>query len=186
MMNHAVARRYARALFELAQEKGLLDQVNRELELVVSMYETDSYLRAFMNDQRISPSQKRKVLASVLEGKVSPLVLHFLYVVVQKRREPHLPSMYRAFQDLANEAMGVVEVEVRSAVPLAEETARNLEAKLTTKLGKRVKLRTQVAPELIGGLAVRVGDTLMDGSVRTRLRRMHERLISAQSNVIEG
>ncbi|MFO7273703.1 MAG: F0F1 ATP synthase subunit delta [Bacillota bacterium] len=186
MISHAVARRYARALFELAQEKGLLDQVSRELELVVQMFEANSFVRAFLNDQRISPSQKRAVLTDVFEGKISPLVLHFLYVVVQKRREPYLPAMYRAFQDLANEAMGIVEVEVRSAVPLAEETARNLEAKLSAKLGKRVKLRTQVAPELIGGLAVRVGDTLMDGSVRTRLRRLHERLVSAQSNVSEG
>ncbi len=186
MLNHAISRRYARALFELAQEKGLLDQTNRELELVVNMYEADGYLRAFMNDVMVSPSKKREVLSGVLEGKVSPLVLNFLFVVVQKRREPYLPSIYRAFQDLANEALGFVEVEVRSAVPLQEETARNLEARLGAKLGKRVKLRTQVAPELIGGLAVRVGDTLMDGSVRTRLRRMHERLISTQSNVIEG
>jgi len=184
MLSHAVSRRYARALFELAQEKGLLDQINRELELVVNMYEADSFLRAFMNDVMISPSKKREVLRDAFEGKVSPLMLNFLYVVVQKRREPYLPSMYRAFQDLANEALGVVEVEVRSAVPLAEETARNLEARLSTKLGKRVKLRTQVAPELIGGLAVRVGDTLMDGSVRTRLRRMHERLISTQSTKV--
>jgi len=183
MLSHAVARRYARALFELAQEKGLLEQTQRELELVVHMYESNSYLRGFMNDVMIAPSRKREVLKNTLEGKVSPLMLNFLYVVVQKRREPYLPSIYRAFQDLANEALGVVEVEVRSAVPLAEETARNLEARLTAKLGKRVKLSTQVAPELIGGLAVRVGDTLMDGSVRTRLRRMHERLISTQSKV---
>jgi len=186
MLNQAVSRRYAQALFELAQEKGLLDQVNRELDLVLQMIEADGYLRAFMNDAVISPSQKRAVLSRVLEGKVSPLVLNFLYVVVQKRRESFLPAIYRAFQDLANEALGVVEVEVRSAVPLAEETARNLEAKLVARLGKRVKFRTQVAPELIGGLVVRVGDTLIDGSVRTRLRRMHERLISSQSKVIEG
>ena len=62
MLSHAVSRRYARALFELAQEKGLLDQINRELELVVNMYEADSFLRAFMNDVMISPSKKREVL----------------------------------------------------------------------------------------------------------------------------
>ncbi|MFZ5813738.1 MAG: F0F1 ATP synthase subunit delta [Bacillota bacterium] len=181
MLNQAVARRYARALFDLAQEKGQLDQVAKELELVAAMIQTDGYLRAVMNDVLISPNQKHSLVTKVFGGKVSPLVLNFLYVVVRKRREAHLPEMYRAFMDLANEAQGVVEVEVRSAFELPEETVKNLEGKLVAKLGKRVKFQTQVAPELIGGLVVRVGDTLMDGSVRTRLRRMRERLISSKA-----
>jgi len=183
MLSQAVSRRYAKALFDLAQEKGLLDQVAREFGYVVQMIETQPHLRAFMNDVMISPPKKREVLSRVFDGKISPLVRNFLFLVVQKRREAYLPAMYRAFEELANEALGVVEVEVRSAVPLEEQTARKLEAALVTRLGKRVKFRTQVAPELIGGLVVRVGDTLMDGSVRTRLRRMHERLIGSESKV---
>jgi len=181
MLSQAVSRRYARALFELAQEKGLLDQVEHELDLVMQMVNADGYLQAVMADVMISPAKKHELVERLFGGKVSPLVLNFLHVVVQKRREANLPAMYREFQDLANEAHGVVEVEVRSAVPLPAETAQNLEVKLVDRLGKRVKFRTQVAPELIGGLVVRVGDTLMDGSVRTRLRRMRERLISSKA-----
>lgn len=181
MLNQAVARRYARALFDLAREKGLLEQVANELELVAKMIESDGYLRAIMNDVLISPVQKHNLIEKIFGGKVSPLVLNFLFVVVRKRREAHIPDMYRVFMDLANEAQGVVEVEVRSAFELPEDTIRNLEGKLVAKLGKRVKFQTQVAPELIGGLVVRVGDTLMDGSIRTRLRRMRERLISSKA-----
>ncbi len=181
MLNQAVARRYARALFDLAQEKGVTEQVDNELQLVVKMIESDGYLRAIMNDVLISPDKKHNLIEKLFGGKVSPLVLNFLYVVVRKRREANLSEIYRAFLDLANEARGVVEVEVRSAFSLPEETIQTLESKLVAKLGKRVKFQTQVAPELIGGLVVRVGDTLMDGSIRTRLRRMRERLISSKA-----
>lgn len=181
MLNQAVARRYARALFDLAQEKGVLEQVAGELELVTRIIEGDGYLQAVMNDVLISPAKKHNLVEKLFSGKVSPLVLNFLFVVVRKRRAAYISEIYRAFTDLANEARGVVEVEVRSAVELPPETVATLEGKLVAKLGKRVKFQTQVAPELIGGLVVRVGDTLMDGSVRTRLRRMRERLISSKA-----
>lgn len=181
MLNQAVARRYARALFDLAQEKGQLDQVDREFGMVVSMIEANQPLRAVMSDVLIAPEVKRDLVQKLFTGKLSELVMNFLLVVVRKRREAFFAEMYRAFLDLANEARGIVEVEVRSAIPLAEETVKTLETKLVTRLGKRVKFQTQVAPELIGGLVVRIGDELMDGSVKTRLVRMRDRLIRSKA-----
>jgi F-type H+-transporting ATPase subunit delta len=181
MLNQAVARRYASALFELAQEKGQIDQVDHELGMVASMVESSSQLKAVMDDVLIAPKVKLDLVGKLFTGKVSPLVMNFLQVVVAKRREAYLAQMYRSFLDMANEARGIVEVEVRSAVALPEETAQKLEQRLVSHLGKRVKFETQVAPELLGGLVVRVGDQLMDGSVRTRLRRLRERLTSSKA-----
>ncbi|HWI60412.1 MAG TPA: F0F1 ATP synthase subunit delta [Symbiobacteriaceae bacterium] len=181
MLNQAVSRRYAHALFDLAQEKGLVDQVDQEFSMVVAMIDANPQLRAVMNDVLIAPEVKSDLVKKLFTGKVSELVLNFMLVVVRKRREAFFPQMHRSFLDLANEARGIVEVEVRSAVELPEETVRTLEQKLVTRLGKRVKFQTQVAPELIGGLVVRVGDELMDGSVRTRLRRMRDRLIRSKA-----
>lgn len=180
MVNLAVARRYARALFELATERDLVDQVDRELETVVSLIEANRPLYQMVHDVLISPEVKRDVFQKLFSGKLSPLVMNFLLLVVAKRRESGIAEIYRAFLDLANEARGIVEVEVRSAVALPEETHQRLEGKLVAKLGKRVRFKTQVVPELIGGLVVRVGDELMDGSIKTRLRRMHNRLVSAR------
>lgn len=181
MLNQAVSRRYARALFELAQEKGLVDQVDGEFGMVAAMVDANPTLRAVMDDVLIAPEVKIDLVKKLFTGKVSELVLNFLLLAVRKRREAYIPNMYRSFLDLANEARGIVEVEVRSAVELPEETVRTLEQKLVTRLGKRVKFQTQVAPELIGGLVVRVGDELMDGSIRSRLRRMRDRLIRSQA-----
>jgi F-type H+-transporting ATPase subunit delta len=181
MRNHAVARRYARALFDLAQEKGILEQVDREFEMVVGLIEANPQLRKIMDDVLITAEVKRVLVAKLFLGKVSELVLNFLNLVVRKRREAYFAEMYRAFLDLANEARGIVEVEVRSAVALPDEIIKTLEGKLVARLGKRVKFQTQVVPELIGGLVVRVGDELMDGSVKTRLQRMRSRLIRSKA-----
>ncbi|MDF2626279.1 MAG: synthase delta subunit [Symbiobacteriaceae bacterium] len=181
MLNQAVSRRYAQALFELAQGKGLVDQVDREFGLVIEMINANPKLKSVMNDVLLAPEVKTDLINKLFTGKVSELVHNFLLVVVRKRREAYFPQMYRTFLDLANEARGIVEVEVRSAVALPEETAHTLEQKLVARLGKRVKFQTQVAPELIGGLVVRVGDELMDGSIRTRLRRMRDRLTQSKA-----
>ncbi len=181
MLNRAVARRYSRALFDIATERGVIDQVDRELHLVVSMIEANPPLRAVMNDVLIAPAAKRDLVSKLFQGKVSDITMSFILLVVRKRREAHFPEIYRAFLDLANEARGIVEVEVRSAVPLDNTVLKGLENKLVARFGKRVQFQTQVAPELIGGLVVRVGDELMDGSVKTRLRRIRDRLVSAKS-----
>jgi F-type H+-transporting ATPase subunit delta len=179
--NMAVARRYARALFELAQAKGLMDQVDQELGMVVEAIQSHPLLKAAMADVLLQPEVKQDLIEKLFAQKVSELVKNFLHLVVRKRREASLAEMYQAYLDLANEARGIVEVEVRSAVPLPAETVQALETKLVSKLGKRVTFKTQVAPELLGGLVVRVGDELMDGSVQTRLKRIHERLISSNA-----
>lgn len=181
MLNQAVARRYARALFDLAQEQGLIDQVDQELGTVVSFIQENQALRAVMDDVLVTPEKKRVLVEKLFTNALSPLVMNFLLVVVRKRREAHFFEIHRAYLDLANEARGVVEVEVRSAFALPEETIAGLQGRLESRLGKRVKFQTQVAPELIGGLVVRVGDELMDGSVKTRLQRMHNRLIRSKA-----
>ncbi|MDB4897135.1 MAG: synthase delta subunit [Firmicutes bacterium] len=181
MANQVVARRYAQALFDLARDKGQIDQVDDELGMVVSIIDANPQLRTVLDDVLIPDEAKRNLVSKLLAGKVSDLVMNFLLMVIRKRRESQIPAMYRSFLELANEARGIVEVEVRSATPLPDETVRNLEAKLMKRLGKRIKFQTQVAPELLGGLVVRVGDELMDGSVKTRLQRMRERLIHSKS-----
>jgi F-type H+-transporting ATPase subunit delta len=181
MFNLAVARRYATPLFELAQEKGQIDQVESELDLVVASIGGNSRLQAVINDVLISAEVKQNLFRQIFAGKVLPLMLNFLLVVARKRREAHLPEIRDVFVDLANQARGLVEVEVRSAVPLEEATVGRLEKSLVSRLGKRVRFSTQVVPDLIGGLVVRVGDQLMDGSVKTRLHRMKERLVRAKA-----
>lgn len=177
MLNQAVARRYARALFDLAEEKGVIDQVDQEFALVVDTVRENPELQSVMEDLVIPPEVKQDLVRKLFSDKVLQLVMNFLLLTIQKRREVYLPKIYDEYSRLANEVRGIVEVEVLSAVPLADSTLKSLEASLATRLGKRVQCQAKVAPELIGGLVVRVGDEVLDGSVKTRLERMRERLL---------
>nr|PZN42818.1 MAG: F0F1 ATP synthase subunit delta [Bacillota bacterium] len=182
MLSASVARRYARALFDLARERGQVEEVGREVEQVVEAMRASRELRGLWEHQEVSPRLKCALLEQHFKGKVSDLVLHFLFLLVAKRREVWLPRILREYVALADEALGRVEVEVRSAVPLPDEVLDRLAERLRQRLGKEVRFVRRVDPSLLGGLVVRVGDVLMDGSVRTQLRRMQQRLVGAGGN----
>lgn len=179
--NQSVARRYARALFDLAQEQNLVDQVERELDLVLRSIEGSKELRLALELRTVSSETKHDVIKKVFAGKVSALALNFLHVLIAKRREQALAAVQAEFVALANNLRGVMEVEVRSAVALDTGVIASLQAKLAARFGKQVKVQTRVEPDLVGGLVVRVGDQLLDGSVKTRLQRIKSRLVAAQA-----
>lgn len=179
MQNASVARRYARALYELARERGQVDEVGRELELVVRTLDAHRDLRALWEHAEVSARVKLALIEQTFAGKVSGLVRNFVAVLAQKRREVYLGAIAREYTALADEALNRVEVEVRSAAPLSPDTLVDLQHRLGARLGKQIKFVTTVDQDLMGGLVIRVGDVLMDGSVRTRLKRMKERLASA-------
>lgn len=179
--SHAVARRYARALFELAQEQNLVDQVERELDLVLHTLDASRELKLAWELRTVGTQVKLDVITKTFTGKVSTTTLNFLSVLIVKRRVEILAAVKSEFLALANEARGIVEVEVRSAVPLESGVVTSLQQRLASKLGKQILLHTRVEPDLIGGLVIRVGDQLLDGSVKTRLQRMKTRLVAAQA-----
>lgn len=179
MLTASVARRYARALFELARERGQVEAIGRDLEQVVRTLESRQDLRALWEHQEVSPRVKQAMIRQEFGDKVSELVLNFLAVVTTRRREAWLGRMLAEYTALADEALGQVEVEVRSAAPLPIETLAELKIRLGQRLGKEVRLTQKVDPDLLGGVVLRVGDVLMDGSVRTQLKRMKERLAAA-------
>lgn len=177
MRNTAVARRYAQALFSLAQEKGMMDQIENDLALVVQTLRENADVRRVVQHQDIPPEAKIRLVKEIFQGKVAPLTVNFLGVVLAKRREEYLPDIYARYVEQADASRGVVEAEVRSAVPLAPEQTHALAERIGSRLGKKLKLTTRVDASLMGGIVMRVGDTLLDGSVRTRLERMRERLL---------
>jgi F-type H+-transporting ATPase subunit delta len=101
-------------------------------------------------------------------------------LVVERGREEVLTSIYGEYQRLANEHRNILAVDVSAAVPLSDEQLSELARSLEARTGKRIRIQEQTEPELLGGLIVRMGDTILDGSVRTRLRRLHEQLLSGQ------
>ncbi|MFO7264654.1 MAG: ATP synthase F1 subunit delta [Bacillota bacterium] len=176
MINRKVAKRYAKALGELAAARQALDIVQRDLERVVSAIRSDATVSALVASRNVSRAAKEELLLKLAGDDAADLTKHFLRLVVQKRREDHLPAMFEAFVAYADRVRGVVEVEVTTAVPLGDEEAKRLAESLVAFTGNQVRLVPVVEPKILGGVVARVGDVVVDGSVATRLKRLKETL----------
>lgn len=176
MIQNVVARRYSKALFELAKEQGALEQVTGDLLKISRSLEGEPRLEELMSHQRLSPGQKKKLALEIWQKAVSPLVMSFLLLLVDKHRERHLAAIVAMFMELLRSERNVAVAEIKTAYPLEPEEVERVQRALERALGKKLEMQVSVHPELIGGLVVKVGDRVLDGSVIKRLSLMKERL----------
>ena len=162
MIRDSVAKRYAQAAFEIARDRGTLDQWAADLGLLATVI-AEPQASAFLSDTRVPRNERYRFLEKTLEG-VDPLVLNLAKLLVAKGRVPITPQIVEAYRNLVDEHRGISHAEVITAVPLSDEEKRTVEEKLSELTGTRVIARLEVQPEIVGGLLVRVGDRLIDGS----------------------
>lgn len=174
-----VAKRYAKALFQLAQEKNLVAEVESKLSLIVATVESDAKIRAFLSSPNISLSAKVAALKSGFDDQASSLVMNTISLLIERGREGEFASVLEAYLKVAGQALGRADAYVTSSKPLTEDEKNNLAAKFGALLGKTVRITNDVNPELLGGLTVRIGDTLYDGSLKGKLDRLDKALRSA-------
>jgi ATP synthase F1 delta subunit len=179
-----IARVYATALYEAAQEEGRVEEVRRDLGEFVQALDASTDLRQFLVAEEISDLRKTQVLMELTEGG-DELVRNLLRLLVDKGREAELAGIYRAFVALVEAARGIVHVEVVSAVPLTAPLEEALRAKIESSLAKTVELTLTVDKEILGGLRLRIGDQIADVSVRHRLERLRDVLITPMAS-LEG
>ena len=167
---------YAEALFKVVQAEGELDRVEDELFRFGKLLESNHELKQALSDQSIDKIQRVKVLDELLSDKVSPHTLGLLAFVVEQGRARQLPQILKGLSDLAAEARNSVVAEVRSAVPLDAKQRKDLAAALSKATGKKVEVKVLVDPSVIGGIVAKVGDTVIDGTVRRRLEQLKEQV----------
>lgn len=169
---------YARALLNAAEKTGAAEAVSGELDSVLrDVLEKIPNLEATLTSPRVPFADKERILDKAFGGKMSPTLLNFLKVLARRNRFECLRAVRRALRKLLNELRHRVEVEVRSAVALEPETLGRVAGRLKEVLGREVDVEAKVDPNLIGGLVVRVGDTVYDGSVANHLVRLREQTI---------
>ncbi|SMC00088.1 ATP synthase F1 subcomplex delta subunit [Thermanaeromonas toyohensis ToBE] len=174
-MSSRVAKRYAQALYSLAQERGNLSRVKEELGQVVESLEKNEDFRRLLYHQLIAPKQKEELLKEVFPH-LEQDTRRFLGLVLEKRRERLLPEIVYQFRRLVDWAEGIVEAEVTVAFPLPESLKEELKGKLSRLLGRKVRLKIRLDQEILGGLVVRVGDRILDASIKKRLELFKESL----------
>lgn len=176
MASEEVIRGYAEALFRIVQAEGELDRVEDELYRFGKILESNHELKQALSDQNIERAQRTKVLDDLLADKVSPHTLSLLAFVVEQGRARQLPQILELLSALAADAREAVIAEVRSAVPLDDNQRGELAAALSKATGKKVEVKALVDPSIIGGVVAKVGDTVIDGSVRRRLEQLKEQV----------
>lgn len=165
---------YATAMFEVARVEGSLDEVEDELFRFARTLEGNDQLRSVLTDDAVPAERRRAVVADLLGDRASPVTANLVSLVVGAGRARELPAIIdRLVQRAAAEHDKVV-AEVRSAVALDEDQRERLAEALGRATGKSVEVKVVVDPSVLGGLVARVGDTVIDGTVRTRLDQLRE------------
>lgn len=178
MSQSAVSIRYTRALIDAAQDRGVLAQVEADVQALLDLLRASEDLRAFVADPMMQAEQKRAVLSELLAGKIGDITLRFLLLLCDKRRERMLPELLADFLSALEDRRGQATAQLAVAAPLSSEQEARLVAKLSAYSGKQVKLETTVDERLKAGFVVRLGDRVFDGTLATQLNRLRQRLAS--------
>jgi F-type H+-transporting ATPase subunit delta len=175
MVNVRVARRYAEALVELAEEQKSMGAMIKDLELLRESIVGSRDLVLFLKSPIIGKSRKRDVLQSLFAGKVQKSTIEALGVIALKGREDLLPDIIDQFFSIWDERQGIVRVDVKTASELSGEQSATLGEKLEHFTQKKVRLTFGLDKQLMGGFVARVGDTVFDGSVKRQLELLRKR-----------
>ncbi|MBV8425109.1 MAG: ATP synthase F1 subunit delta [Candidatus Eremiobacteraeota bacterium] len=178
MPNEALAKRYAQAVFDLAGESHKTVDVGRDLRTVWSAMKDDDGVVRFFFAPVIERSEKQRVLLEAFKGKIEPIALHTLLLLVRKRRERLLPEILQQYAALEMAARGAEPLIVSSAHKLPPEELASLVERLSKIYNKRFEVEERVDPNLLGGVSIRMGDLAIDGTVAGRLDDLSRTLLT--------
>ncbi len=179
MRDRGVSSRYAQALLAAAQKADALAGVAASYAAVSAALEANAEVRSFLEGPQVSKAEKMKLLNAAFGERIEPTLLRFFHLLIDKNRIEHLQEIAAEFARLAQKAQGYERAEVVTAVPLDADLEEALGAKLKTLTGCEMILATKVDPAIIGGVKVTIGDRVIDGTLRTGLKRLRRSLSQA-------
>lgn len=165
-----LARVYARSLFEVAHEQGKVEVIREQLAQFADAL-AGRELRLFFFSPFFSSAEKQDALPGLLQG-ADETFLNFLRTLIENHRMPVLLRIRAAYERLWEEQNRVLPVEITSAIPLDQETTASLGQRIGERTARKVKLATRVDPDILGGIVLRVGNSILDASIRNRLERL--------------
>ena len=173
-----IAQVYARSLFEVAQEQGKLDEVREQLGQFADAMHDDRDLQVFFFSPYFSTQEKEDGLDRAVSG-ADPTVVNFLKLLIENHRMPVIFRVRNGYDELWEEENKLLPVQVTSAVALDDTTVKQIGDRIAEQTGRRVDLSATVEPDVLGGLVVRVGNTVLDASVRRRLEQLRRQVAKA-------
>jgi F-type H+-transporting ATPase subunit delta len=170
-----IAQVYARSLFEVAGDHDKVDDIREQLGTFADAVEDDRSLTTFFFSPYFSSEEKKEGLHKAVEG-ADELFMNFLELLIEKHRMPAIYRIRREYDGLWREANKMLPVQVTSAVALDEEIVKSLGDKISETTGRKVDLTAEVKPDIIGGIVLRVGNSILDASIHNRLEQLRKQV----------
>jgi F-type H+-transporting ATPase subunit delta len=175
------SRRYATALMSAAEDGGFLDRAVEELKLIGETLDKSRDLVHTMRSPLVKGDRKARILEEIFKGSVSEKMMLFLNLIARKKRAGLLPEIIHEFMLLLDEKRGIVNADFISAVALSQEQVDSLVSKFSQSTGKKIRAAVTIDKEIIGGVSVKIGDTIFDGSIRYQLQMLKQALASERA-----
>ncbi|TMN21995.1 F0F1 ATP synthase subunit delta [Lentibacillus cibarius] len=179
MSEVAVARRYADALFQLGNEKGTTDQMAKEFEVLKTIFNNNEQMISFLKHPRVNNEKKKQFIDEVFQS-FSADVVNMLHLLRERHRYDVVPSIIDHFIHLVNDAKGIEEATVYSVRELSQTEKQRIEDTFAKRVDKQaIKLKTVVDPSVLGGIKLRIGNTIYDGTLKGKLQRLERNITTA-------
>ena len=180
-MDHsAITVRYAKAFFSLAKEKKLLEKLNKDIELVYSVCTESVEFVLLLESPIAKTSKKIELISSIFKGNIDDLTIKFLNLITKNKREVHIPGICRNFLELTRKDQNIRSAVLTTAADISSESINKIEKLLSEELEATVELSTNVNPEILGGLVLRIDDKQFDASVATQLKNIKQKLLETE------
>jgi ATP synthase F1 delta subunit len=173
-----IAQVYSRSLFEVAKEQRKLDELREQLNEFADALDETRDLQVFLFSPYFSTAEKKEGLHKVIDG-ADPAFVNFLELLIEKHRMPVLFRIRRQFEELWQEENRLLPVQVTSAFKLDEDTIEQIKKRIADQTDRKIELTTEVNPEILGGIVLRVGNSILDASIRNRLEQVRRQLARA-------
>jgi len=172
-----ISSRYAKSLLVLSQEKHLLEEVNKDMKLILNTFAKSKDLQRLIDSPIVKSNQKIKVLASVFNDKISKLTGLFLATISKKGREKLIPSISEQFVNQYNIIHSICEVNVTSAIELDEKTKTEVKEFVENQSKCKAEISYKIDKNIIGGIVIRMEDQLYDFSISKKIKRLKQELV---------
>jgi F-type H+-transporting ATPase subunit delta len=176
----AINVRYAKALFSLAKEKKMLGALKEDIESVLDLCQASEDFIRLLESPIVKTSKKAAMMKSIFGGKINELTLKFLLLVVENKREVHIPGICRHFLDLTREDQNIRSALLTTASEVDKATSKKIQDMLEKELNASIELTTRVNPDILGGLVLRLGDKQYDASVASQLKKIKQNLLEKE------
>ena len=177
MLKGAIGRRYAEAIFEIARENNTIDRTLDDVQGIASMFSKRT-LAYLLKEPKVPAQRKEKAIRQALASRVLPTSLNLALLVVQRQLVDAMPNIARELAQMVLDYKNQAVAEVTTAAPMDEQQLNRVRQALERNTGKTILMQTKVQPEILGGVIARVGDQVIDGSIRHRLAVLKQQLLT--------